>query len=113
CLLHTQHNGGPRCPVQSRAAQPAIPGDAAATGGFANAFASFLLDVPSTVQRDLKVTDPGVRFWAFFTFVQDKWAVTPKVTLDLGLRHEYYTPFIGLADQGGLSKYEPATHTLT
>ena len=75
-------------------------------------FASFLLDVPSLVQRDLKVTDPGVRFWAFFTFIQDKWAVTPKLTVDLGLRHEYYTPFIGLADQGGLSNYDPATNTL-
>ena len=64
------------------------------------------------MQRDLKVTDPGVRFWAFFTFIQDKWAVTPKLTVDLGLRHEYYTPFIGLVDQGGLSNYDPATNTL-
>jgi hypothetical protein len=111
-LLQTQDNGGPRGQFQFRAAQTAIPSDAAATGGFANAFASFLLDVPSTVQRDLKVTDPGVRFWAFFTFIQDKWAVTPKLTIDLGLRHEYYTPFIGLADQGGLSNYDPATNTL-
>ena len=111
-LLQTQDNGGPRGQFQFRAPQTSIPGDAAATAGFANAFASFLLDVPSLVQRDLKVTDPGVRFWAFFSFLQDKWAVTPKLTIDLGLRHEYYTPFIGLADQGGLSNYDPATNTL-
>jgi carboxypeptidase family protein/TonB-dependent receptor-like protein len=111
-LLQTQDNGGPRGQFQFRSAQTAIPSDAAATAGFANAFASFLLDVPSTVQRDLKVTDPGVRFWAFFSFVQDKWAVTPKLTIDLGLRHEYYTPFIGLVDQGGLSNYDPASNTL-
>jgi hypothetical protein len=111
-LLQTQDNGGPRGQFQFRAQQTAIPSDAAATAGFANGFASFLLDVPSLVQRDLKVTDPGVRFWAFFTFIQDKWAVTPKLTVDLGLRHEYYTPFIGLADQGGLSNYDPATNTL-
>ena len=111
-LLQTQDNGGPRGQFQFRAPQTSIPADAAATAGFANAFASFLLDVPSLVQRDLKVTDPGVRFWAFFTFVQDKWAVTPKLTVDLGLRHEYYTPFIGLADQGGLSNYDPTTNTL-
>src|SRR6266571_2896294 len=111
-LLQTQDNGGPRGQFQFRAPQTSIPSDAAATGGFANAFASFLLDVPSTVQRDLKVTDPGVRFWAFFTFIQDKWAVTPKLTIDLGLRHEYYTPFTGLVDQGGLSNYDPATNTL-
>src|SRR4051812_23276942 len=111
-LLQTQDNGGPRGQFQFRANQTAIPTDAAATAGFANGFASFLLDVPALVQRDLKVTDPGVRFWAFFTFVQDKWAVTPKLTIDLGLRHEYYTPFIGLVDQGGLSNYDPATNTL-
>jgi hypothetical protein len=111
-LLQTQDNGGPRGQFQFRAPQTSIPGDAAATAGFANAFASFLLDVPSLVQRDLKVTDPGVRFWAFFSFLQDKWAVSPKLTIDLGLRHEYYTPFIGLADAGGLSNYDPATNTL-
>jgi len=111
-LLQTQDNGGPRGQFQFRSQQTSIPTDAAATAGFANAFASFLLDAPSLVQRDLKVTDPGVRFWAFFTFIQDKWAVTPKLTIDLGLRHEYYTPFIGLVDQGGLANYDPATNTL-
>src|SRR5207247_2083471 len=111
-LLQTQDQGGPRGQFQFRAPQTAIPSDAAAIAGFGNAFASFLLDTPSLVQRDLKVTDPGVRFWAFFTFIQDKWAVTPKLTVDLGLRHEYYTPFIGLVDQGGLSNYDPATNTL-
>jgi len=41
-LLQTQDNGGPRGQFQFRAAQTAIPTDAAATGGFANAFASSL-----------------------------------------------------------------------
>src|SRR5207237_6151642 len=111
-LLQTQDNGGPRGQFQFSASQAALNGDAASASGFSNALASFLLDVPSLVQRDLKVTDPGVRFWAFFSFVQDKWAVSPKLTIDLGLRHEYYSPYIGLADQGGLSNYDPATNTL-
>jgi hypothetical protein len=38
--------------------------------------------------------------------------VSKNLTVDLGLRHEYYTPFIGLADKGGLSNYDPATNTL-
>jgi hypothetical protein len=111
-LQQTQDNGGPRGQFQFRGGQTSIPTNAASTGGFANAFASFLLDVPSLVQRDLKVADPGVRFWAFFTFIQDKWQVSKNLTLDLGLRHEYYTPFIGLSDQGGLSNYDPGTNTL-
>jgi len=111
-LLQTQDNGGPRGQFQFSASQSALNGDAASAAGYANAVASFLLDVPSLVQRDLQVTDPGVRFWGFFSFVQDKWAVSPKLTLDLGLRHEYYSPFIGLVDQGGLSNYDPLTNTL-
>jgi hypothetical protein len=111
-LLQTQDQGGPRGEFQFRAGQTALPSDAASNGGFANLFASFLLDLPSTVRRDLRVINPGVRFWAFFSFVQDKWAVTPKLTVDLGLRHEHYTPFIGLVDKGGLSNYDPSTNTL-
>lgn len=111
-LLQTQDNGGPRGEFQFRAGQTALPSDNASLNGFPNLFASFLLDRPSLVQRDLQVTNPGVRFWAFFTFIQDKWEVTKNLTVDLGLRHEYYTPFIGLENQGSLSNYDPTTNTL-
>jgi hypothetical protein len=111
-LLQTQDNGGPRGRFQFRGAQTGSAADTASQNGFANSFASFLLDVPSQVARDLKVTDPGTRHWAYFTFIQDKWAVSPKLTLDLGLRHEIYTPLVGLPDRGGLSNYDPVTNTL-
>jgi carboxypeptidase family protein/TonB-dependent receptor-like protein len=111
-LLQVQDNGGSRGRYRFNAAQTASPTDSASQNGLANAFASFLLDVPSLVSRDLKITDPGTQHWAIFTFVHDKWQVTPKLTLDLGLRHEYYTPFVGLVDQGGLSNFDPGTNTL-
>ena len=47
-----------------------------------------------------------------FTFIHDKWQVSPKMTIDLGLRHEYYTPLVGIQAQGGLSNYDPETNTL-
>jgi hypothetical protein len=111
-LLQTQDNGGPRGRFQFRGPQTAIPTDGAAQNGFANAFASFLLDVPAGIGRDLKVVNPGTRHSAFFTFVQDKWQVTQNLTIDLGLRHEYYTPLVGLDEKGSLSNYDPATNTL-
>ena len=111
-LLQVQDLGGSRGRYQFSAAQTANPADRTSLNGYANAFASFLLDLPSNVSRDLKVTNPGTQHWAIFTFIHDKWQVTPKLTLDLGLRHEYYTPFVGLVDQGGLSNFDPATNTL-
>ncbi len=47
-----------------------------------------------------------------FAFVQDKWQVSPRLTVDLGLRWEYYTPLVGIADQGGLSNYDPSNNTV-
>jgi hypothetical protein len=111
-LLQVQDLGGSRGRYQFGAAQTASPADSASQNGYANALASFLLDLPSSVSRDLRVTDPGTQHWAFFTFIHDKWQVTPKLTLDLGLRHEYYTPFTGLVDKGGLSNFDPDTNSL-
>lgn len=111
-LLQTQDNGGSRGRFQFRGPQTAIPTDGAAQNGFANAFASLLLDVPAGVGRDLKVANPGTRHYALFTFIQDKWQVTQNLTVDLGLRHEFYTPLRGLDPQGSLSNYDPATNTL-
>mgnify|MGYP003299804185 CR=1 FL=1 len=101
----------------------AIPSDSAAQNGYANQMAAFLLDVPQQIERGIPaVTDVGLpmdaphrggRHQSYWSYVHDKWQVHPRITLDLGLRHEYYTPFIGLADQGGLSNYDPATNTWT
>ena len=75
--------------------------------------ASFLLDWPGAVQRDLKVIDePGTQHSAVFLFAQDKWQARPNITIDLGLRWEYYTPLTGLEGAGSLSNYDPATNTL-
>ena len=89
------------------------PTNTAANAGIANAFAAFLLDRPSSINRDLKVIDePGTKHWATFLFVHDKWQVSKRITADLGLRWEYYDPMSALAGKGGLSNYDPATNTL-
>ena len=112
-LLQVQDNGGPRGVFRFRGSTTATPADTAAQNGFANAFASFLLDAPQSVGRDL-ITDiaPGTRHWGVFSYVQDKWQVRPQITVDLGIRHEYYTPLVGLSDRGGLSNYDETNNTL-
>jgi hypothetical protein len=112
-LLQIQDAGGVRGQFTFNGARTSIPTDTRATAGLANAMAAFLLDAPSQIQRDIKVIDkPGTKHWAVFAFAQDKWQVSPKLTVDLGLRWEYYTPLVGIADQGGLSNYQPSSNTV-
>jgi hypothetical protein len=112
-LLQVQDQGGVRGRYTFSASQTGSPTDSASTNGYANSLASFLLGTPSQISRDLKIIDePGLQHWSLFTFVHDKWQIAPKVTLDLGLRHEFYTPMVGLTDKGGLSNYDPVTNTL-
>jgi hypothetical protein len=112
-LLQTQDAGGSRGQFIFNGAQTSIPSDTRATGNLANSFAAFLLDVPGQIQRDIKALDrPGTKHWAVFAFVQDKWQVNQKLTVDLGLRWEYYTPLVGIEGQGGLSNYDPSNNTV-
>jgi Carboxypeptidase regulatory-like domain len=112
-LLQTQDAGGPRGRFAFNANGTGLPSESATLSGVANSFASFLLDWPNTVQRDLKVIDdPGTKHTGIFTFIQDKWQARSNVTVDLGIRWEYYTPLQGLEGAGSLSNYDPSTHTL-
>lgn len=69
--------------------EPGQTSDAADTRrSFANAFAAFLLDVPNRSGRDLAIQFPTRRELNYNFYFQDKWQVTPKLTVDLGLRYE-------------------------
>ncbi len=79
--------------------------------GLANDMASFLLDVPSQVARDVNTYFPALRQTQVFAYVADNWQVTSKLTLNLGVRWEYYqppTPHFA----GGFSNFNPSNNTL-
>lgn len=78
---------------------------------FANNFASFVLGVPGDGGRDLAIVFPAYREWQVFTYINDKWQVKPRLTVNLGLRWEYYPP--GTPHfPGGFSNYDPTTNSL-
>jgi len=77
----------------------------------ANNTASFLLDLPNQVGRDVNTFFPAYRQWWFFAFVSDKWQVTPKLTLDLGVRWEFYPPATPKIPSG-FTNYDPVANNL-
>jgi hypothetical protein len=99
----------PGCPAPPSAGGPSPAGTSKT--GFANDFASFLLDVPNQAGRDLATFFPNYRAWQLFAFAQDKWLVTPKLTADLGVRWEFYPPATAVKSEG-FSNYNPANNTL-
>lgn len=78
---------------------------------FANAFASFLLGLPDQLGRAIFTTTPTNRTTHLFFFGQDTWQVNKKLTLNLGLRYEIYTPITSRLP-GGQGNYDPTTNNL-
>ncbi len=100
----------PRGQYTFAAGQTALNGGGATS--YYNNFASFLLDLPNQAGRDLGQYFPAYRQWELFGFVQDKWTVSSRLTLDIGLRWEFYKPATPHFP-GGFSNYDAQTNTLT
>jgi hypothetical protein len=62
-------------------------------GSAGDAMADFLLGFPQDTSRDVGNTQAYLRQNSFAGFIQDNWQIHPRLTLNLGLRHEYVTPF--------------------
>ncbi|HMY70330.1 MAG TPA: carboxypeptidase regulatory-like domain-containing protein [Blastocatellia bacterium] len=78
---------------------------------FANAFASFLIGQPDVVGRAIFTTTPTNRSTNLFFFGQDTWQASRKLTLNLGLRYEIYTPITSRLP-AGQGNYDPETNNL-
>lgn len=72
-----------------------------------NNFADFLLGLPS---RAFRIIGPGnnfIRARSLDLYIQDDWKLTPRLTLNYGLRYELNLPFREI--QGRLSSFNPET----
>ena len=85
----------------------AIASGQATTGA---ALASYLLGQPNYFARYFTGVGyyPGLRQTRVFLYAQDQWRITPKLTLNYGLRWEDYLPQTA-AKPGGAGSFDPAT----
>ena len=74
-----------------------------------NAYAGFLLGNVDEMQKSLQYILMTPREWQFGWYGQDRWQVTKKLTVSLGLRYEYY-PLMTRANGKGIERLDPATN---
>ena len=106
-INHLQaNNNGPR-------GQFTFTGGTTANNGVStpNAYrviADILLGMPNTVGKTVQAFQPnGPRFSVFSFYAQDTWKPTSNLTINYGLRYEYY-PFAN-RDHTGVFRYDPAS----
>jgi hypothetical protein len=89
---------GPRGELDTAANATALKGGAQTANGY-NGYAAFLLGLighaGESVQNELMTT----REWQHAFYARDRWKVNTRLSLDLGLRYEYY-PLMTRADRG-------------
>jgi hypothetical protein len=78
-----------------------------ATGTGGNALASFLLGLPTQVQRSHTPFEPRYHTNEPSAFVQDDWRARSWLTLNLGVRYDIFTPFT--EEQNRLSNLDVGT----
>ncbi len=86
-------------------------GSQPASTAFAHSFAAFLLGATDTTSRTYLTATPTNRQKYFGVYAQDNWQVSNRLSLNLGLRWEVFTP-ITPSHPGGASNYDPATNNL-
>ena len=69
--------------------------------------ADLVLGLPMTVGMGLQLTDPHTKSWNLDYFLQDTFKVTPKLTLNYGLRYEYQNPWT--EEHSNMSNYDVAS----
>ena len=74
-----------------------------------NSFGSFLLGQAGFAGTTLQVPDEyHIRAWLLSAYARDRWNVTPRLTLDYGLRWEYFP--IPTRPDRGIERYDPNTN---
>lgn len=101
-----QVNQGPRGGFSFGGGLTSLNGGTAST--LYNTWGDFLLGLPTSMGKDVQYLNPAtVRMPQFGFYARDQWAVTRKLSLNYGLRYEYYSA--PRRDHWAGERYDPAT----
>jgi TonB-dependent receptor-like protein len=76
-----------------------------------NDYAAFLLGDSSRMRKALQHIINSGREWQFAGYVTDRWQATSKLTVNFGIRYEYF-PIMTRARGKGLERYDPETNLM-
>jgi hypothetical protein len=85
-----------------------VPGQ---TGRVLNQYASALLGLATSYGKSIQFFLMQTREWQYAWYVRDRWQATRRLTLNLGLRYEYF-PLMNRAGRG-MERWDPATNIVT
>jgi len=66
---------------------------------FQAGYPGLLTGIFSAASRNNSLVPPNYRTWEPSVFFQDDWHVMPKVTLNMGIRYDVYTPYTEVRDK--------------
>src|SRR5216683_4203704 len=102
-------NGGPQGALLFTQGITSIPG---ANLTQFNSYAAYLLGLPQIVRRAAQQEIMTAYNNQLAWYVRDRWQVSQKLTLSLGLRYELY-PLQTRSGRGGIEGYDPSTNIVT
>jgi hypothetical protein len=74
-----------------------------------NAYAAFLLGLPSVMQKTLQYQKMTAFNYQLGWYIRDTWQLTRTLTVNLGLRYELY-PMMTRGGRGGIEQWDPNTN---
>ncbi|MDZ7637018.1 MAG: TonB-dependent receptor [Bryobacterales bacterium] len=77
-----------------------------------HAYAAGLLDILGSANKSVQFFDMTTREWQNGLYFRDRWQVARNLTLNLGVRYEFY-PLMTRGDGRGLERWDPATNLVT
>ncbi len=109
-LNHWQHEigQGPRGYLGFNGGETALKGGAAPNQF--NAFGAYLLGLSDDTEKSIQYILLTGREWQFGWYARDRWQVSRNLTINLGLRYEYY-PLMTRGGKG-LERYDPQTNLM-